>query len=272
MAVWPNGLRTAPKFSSLWKEYRGQPAPNHFGLDSYGYKYNCAIDDGEVIYIGWNTFGGGGREIWYRLSNGDVILYYHNAIDVLVSVGNRIVEGQRLGVQSDTGKAFGIHNHTEVWVNGRRDSRVDPLPYITALVGSSPAGGTIPATPTESDDDMPSYDLIATPDGTVWWSVDRVVRYAIPNQDALDTYKVFYKQKTGFTAKVVAKNDAQADAYGSPVFANPLSRYATPANVSASTKQILAAGGTGGGGSGTQLSAQEIAEAVNDEAAQRLKE
>ena len=142
MAVWPNGSRTRPKLSSLWKQYSGQPAPDHFGLDSYGYKYNCAIEAGVISKIGWNTYGGGGREIYLRLDNGDVILYYHNAIAALVRVGQRVVAGQRLGVQSSTGKTYGIHLHIEVWKGGYRSRRVNPLPYITALVGSSTAGGT----------------------------------------------------------------------------------------------------------------------------------
>lgn len=97
---------------------------------------------------------------------------------------------------------------------------------------------------------MPQYDLIQSDDDTVWWCVDRILRYAIPNQAALDTYEVFYKQKTGFTAKVVKKSDAQAEAYGSPVYANPLERYATPKNVTDATKTIVAAVGTGSGGGG----------------------
>jgi len=169
MAVWPNGLRTPPKFSSLWKEYKGVPDSGHWGLDSYGYEYNHVIDDAQVFYIGWNTYGGGGREIWYRLRNGDVIVYYHNAVDVFVKVGDQVVEGQRLGRQSDTGKAFGIHNHTEVWVNGRRDSRVNPLTYIAALVGSSPAGGG--GTPIiETEDDVAKGNIVVrdTANGSIF--------------------------------------------------------------------------------------------------------
>ena len=136
-----------------------------------------------------------------------------------------------------------------------------PGPFSSSTAGSP--GTTIPATSTESDDDMPSYDIIGTPDGTVWWCVDRLFRYAIPNPDALATYKVFYTQKTGFPANVVAKNDTQIDAYGSPVFANPLSRYATPANVNSSTANILAAIGEGGSSSsGGSVNLQPVLDAV----------
>jgi len=94
MAVWPNGSRTRPTLSSLWKEYDGKPAPEHFGLDMHSFKYNCAIDDGVISKIGWNTFGGGGREIYLTLANGDVILYYHNALAALVRAGQSVVVGR----------------------------------------------------------------------------------------------------------------------------------------------------------------------------------
>jgi len=157
MAVWPNGSRTRPTLSSLWKEYDGKPAPEHFGLDMHSFKYNCAIDDGVISKIGWNTFGGGGREIYLTLANGDVILYYHNALAALVRAGQSVVAGQRLGVQSDSGKAYGRHLHIEVWKGGYRSRRVNPLTYITALVGSTTAGGNTKLFPeTEQDSDMRS--------------------------------------------------------------------------------------------------------------------
>jgi hypothetical protein len=139
VAVWPNGLRTRPTLSSLWKEYSGKPAVDHFGLDMYGFKYNHSIAAGIVTKIGYNSFGGGGHEVYLKLDNGDVILYYHNAQNLLVKPGERVEAGWRLGVQSNSGKTYGIHLHLEVWRNGYRSRRVDPLPYITKLVGTSPA-------------------------------------------------------------------------------------------------------------------------------------
>jgi len=140
MTVWPNGKRTPPKFSSLWKEYDGVADYSHWGLDMYGHYYNYAIDDGEIINVAFNTFGGGGWEIYLKLDNGDIILYYHNRKDVRVRVGQRVSSGTILGVQSNSGKTFGVHLHLEVWIDGYRARRVNPLPYIKALVGLSAAG------------------------------------------------------------------------------------------------------------------------------------
>jgi hypothetical protein len=160
MAVWPNGLRTRPNLSSLWKEYSGRPAADHFGLDMYGFTYNHAIAAGTISKIGYNTFGGGGHEVYLKLDNGDVILYYHNDRNLLVKVGERAPEGSRLGVQSNSGKTYGTHLHLEVWIDGYRSRRVDPLPYITALVGSSPAGGTgTPINNPEEEEEMKASQM-----------------------------------------------------------------------------------------------------------------
>jgi len=149
MAVWPNGLKTRPTLSSLWKEYSGVYAKDHWGFDTYGFRYNCAIAAGVIVKIGYNTFGGGGHEVYLKLDgSGDIILYYHNAADLLVVVGQRVVAGQRLGIQSNSGKTYGIHLHLEVWLGGYRSRRTDPLPYITKLVGTSPASDSSTPLPT----------------------------------------------------------------------------------------------------------------------------
>ena len=85
----------------------------------------------------------------------------------------------------------------------------------------SPTWAAVSTTPIESEeDDMPHFDLVKTPDGTVWWCVNRVTRYAIPNATALATYQAFHKELTGRDIPIVAKADASA--YGAPVYASPI--------------------------------------------------
>ena len=89
--------------------------------------------------------------------------------------------------------------------------------------------------PIESEeDDMPHFDLIKTPDGTVWWCVNRATRYAIPNADALATYQAFAREFTGSDLPIRDKTHAQILAYGAPV-------YASPVVASSDTPAILAA-------------------------------
>ena len=77
--------------------------------------------------------------------------------------------------------------------------------------------------PIESEeDDMPHFDLIKTPDGTVWWCVNRATRYAIPNADALATYQAFAREFTGSDLPIRDKTHSQILAYGAPVYASPI--------------------------------------------------
>lgn len=89
--------------------------------------------------------------------------------------------------------------------------------------------------PIESEeDDMPHFDLIKTPDGTVWWCVNRATRYAIPNADALATYQAFAREFTGSDLPIRDKTHSQILAYGAPF-------YASPVVASSDTPAILAA-------------------------------
>jgi len=231
-------------------------------------------DMGEGVYApisGWVTHwwsDTGGWTVAVTSDDWKVTMQHHSGYRGPTS--GWVKEGTLIAVVGSTGSATtGPHTHMWIeraktganrasfegwlrdfmgWKNTARSGGRVPGPFSYSLAGNP--GTTIPATPTETEEDMPQYDLIQSDDDTVWWCVDRILRYAIPNQAALDTYEVFYKQKTGFTAKVVKKSDAQAEAYGSPVYANPLERYATPKNVTDATKTIVAAVGTGSGGGG----------------------
>lgn len=85
---------------------------------------------------------------------------------------------------------------------------------------------------------MPHFDLVKTPDGTVWWCVNRVTRYAIPNVAALATYQAFHKELTGRDIPIVAKSDASA--YGAPVYAHPVAASSDTASILAAIRALPA--------------------------------
>lgn len=94
---------------------------------------------------------------------------------------------------------------------------------------------------------MAHFDLIKTPDGTVWWCVDRVLRYAIPTPANLSTYQTFHRELKGRDIALVNKSMTEINAYGAPVYANWLALI--PAQ--------------GGSGSGSAPTAAENAAAVD---------
>ena len=59
--------------------------------------------------------------------NGQETLYAHMRTDPIVSVGERVYQGQQIGEVGSTGYATGPHLHFEIRIDGEK---VDPLKYL----------------------------------------------------------------------------------------------------------------------------------------------
>lgn len=143
MTVWANGTTVMPEISSPYGYSTGYTG-FHGGTDFKNFDFNCAHEDGEVIFAGWTDFGnlGGGIEVAIQ-HDGWVSRLLHNA-SVLVSVGDKVTAGQRVGVQGGSGYGrqnfYGKHCHDEVRLQGRNGVTTDPVPFFTARIGISLAG------------------------------------------------------------------------------------------------------------------------------------
>jgi len=99
---------------------------NHKGIDISGMYGDpiYAAAGGEVIVSGWsNSFG---YVIHIQHDNGDVTIYSHCSA-LLVSVGERVDQGQDIAKMGKTGIASGIHLHFELLINGQN---VNPQSYL----------------------------------------------------------------------------------------------------------------------------------------------
>ena len=83
-----------------------------------------AAADGRVESAGWE--GGYGRAVRITHSDGTVTIYGHMSA-LLVDSGERVVAGQLIGREGNTGQSTGPHLHFEVRVNG---TPVNPLPWL----------------------------------------------------------------------------------------------------------------------------------------------
>lgn len=161
MTVWPNGLRTIPRVSG---EYGPRVAPVagastfHRGIDLVGWANNKSPCAGTIAFAAYN--GGAGNQVTVRADNGDTFVMMHNA-RLLVSKGQRVAEGQDVGVMGTTGTSTGVHCHFETHPGGGAD--VNPRDYMGRAIASAPAGGG--ATPIiEREEDM-TYTLRLVEDG-----------------------------------------------------------------------------------------------------------
>ena len=131
---------TASKDQYIW------PLKAHFVLtDTYGgrtvygnYSYHYAIDlaaprgtpiyaaDGGVVTKAESS-SSYGYFVLIKHDNGQETLYAHMNSEPLVSVGERVYQGQQIGEVGMTGYATGYHLHFEVRVNGEK---VDPMKYL----------------------------------------------------------------------------------------------------------------------------------------------
>ncbi len=121
--TWP--VRGSITSSFGWRYIFGG-YDGHKGIDiacAYGTTVKAA-DGGKVTFAGWQ--GTYGKLVVITHDNGTETYYAHNS-SILVSVGQRVSQGQAIAKVGTTGRSTGPHCHFEIRVNG---SPVNPLKYL----------------------------------------------------------------------------------------------------------------------------------------------
>ena len=136
--AWPmTGARITQPFgpSSLVLEPPYGPYPHfHTGIDlaaPFGTKVMAAAF-GVVVAVA-NTRVGYGNYVIIAHGGGIMTLYAH-LLQTDVKVGDRVVRGQRIGLEGSSGLSTGPHLHFELRVN---DQVTNPMPYMPRLNGST---------------------------------------------------------------------------------------------------------------------------------------
>ena len=83
-----------------------------------------ASSGGTVVRAGW--VGSYGYVIYIDHPDGRQTRYAHLS-KILVTVGQKVKQGEKIALSGNTGVSSGPHIHFEMWINGKR---VDPLKYI----------------------------------------------------------------------------------------------------------------------------------------------
>ncbi|MBE6618654.1 MAG: hypothetical protein E7626_02585 [Ruminococcaceae bacterium] len=132
--TWDGGKFSWPTVGWVTSEYGPRKAPvagastYHKGIDiaRSGNPKIVAAAAGEVIKAGWSDSYGWHLKIDH--GNGVITLYAHMNKRPVVTVGERVYEGEYIGNMGRTGRVSGAHLHFEVYVN---ENRINPRKYLS---------------------------------------------------------------------------------------------------------------------------------------------
>jgi murein DD-endopeptidase MepM/ murein hydrolase activator NlpD len=101
----------------FWDYHPGIDIANEFGTPE------AAADAGQVVFAGWGDYG-----IYVEIDHGNGFhtIYAHMSA-ALVAAGQRVAQGQRIGLMGATGRATGPHLHFEVRYQGVPQNPIDLL-------------------------------------------------------------------------------------------------------------------------------------------------
>ncbi len=121
--------------SSFGVRYLGAGRSFHYGIDIAAITGTAIVasQGGTVTYAHWQ--GGYGQVVFVSHSDGSETRYAHMS-RILVSEGQQITQGEKLGEVGSTGFATGPHLHFEVHINGEA---VNPTDYLLGLEQGSAA-------------------------------------------------------------------------------------------------------------------------------------
>ncbi|MEU8653849.1 M23 family metallopeptidase [Streptomyces sp. NPDC048737] len=108
---------------SLWS------SGSHTGIDFHAASGTPvhAVGLGTVVEAGWG--GAYGNQVVIRMSDGTYTQYAHLS-SIGVSVGQKVVPGQRIALSGATGNVTGPHLHFEVRTGVEYGSDIDPAAYL----------------------------------------------------------------------------------------------------------------------------------------------
>ncbi len=120
-----------PRIISVWGVDRDGGRRSHEGIDIQAAKRTpvVASADGIVTRVGDNNLGG--KVVFMRPEGKNINLYYAHLDEQLVQSGQRVKEGDVIGLMGNTGNAKNTvpHLHFGIYENGA----IDPLPFVNPV-------------------------------------------------------------------------------------------------------------------------------------------
>lgn len=125
--IWP-----VPGYHGIYGDYGPRGSGWHHGVDISGSAISgkpiIAADGGVVIEANATSEWGAGWGYYVLIDHGNGYrTRYAHCSSVNVSVGQKVAQGQLIGLVGNTGNSYGAHCHFEILVNG---SSQNPLNFV----------------------------------------------------------------------------------------------------------------------------------------------
>lgn len=122
---------------SVWGDDRDAGKRRHEGIDIFAPKLTPAVAAADGYITGVREGGLGGKTVWLRPDGKNYTLFYAHLDKQLVQEGQRVKEGDVVGLVGNTGNAqfTPSHLHFGVYTFG---GAIDPLPFVNRAVKTAP--------------------------------------------------------------------------------------------------------------------------------------
>lgn len=263
MTVWPNGLSTMPTLTS---PYGPRDIGFHNGADFIGFPTVRAVEAGVVKYAGWNALMG---NIVYASHAGDTYRTRscHMAYTPTVRTGQTFHQGDMFGAPGNTGsESRGVHLHFDVYLLGPNGwYRTDPVAFLNKRMGTTAGGNSTPF-PTDPDDDEEAD--MAMKGAAYTRGSDNARVFLLFNEAS-----GFWQEHTGVPGEY---NNALAQNWGTgswPTITEAHARVIKNScdKVRAGSLSVSGALNVSGLEATVDIDPGELAKAVNDDAAERMR-
>jgi len=118
---------------SVWGDARDGGKRSHEGVDIFAAKRTPAVAAADGFIVGVREGGIGGKTVWLRPEGKNYTLYYAHLDEQLVQEGQRVKQGDVIGLVGNTGNARTTPPHLHFGIYGFGGA-VDPFPFVNRQV------------------------------------------------------------------------------------------------------------------------------------------
>jgi murein DD-endopeptidase MepM/ murein hydrolase activator NlpD len=123
---------------SVWGDERDAGKRRHEGIDIFAPKLTPAVAAADGYITGVREGGLGGKTVWLRPDGKNYTLYYAHLDKQLVQEGQRVKQGDAVGLVGNTGNAQFTPSHLHFGVY-TFSGAIDPLPFVNRTIKTAPA-------------------------------------------------------------------------------------------------------------------------------------